>query len=154
MMFGWNTVWDTGAWRYQVHAKSGKWRAVLVNAGGHQPVDQHWIDTGDLSPTPKSPLAKAMEGMAKSIARTGGDVKDMTVRDAFAAQALAGLIARGRLELPEARAALCDEAYALGIEMLAARRRLNTAESEAAKASESSVSAPAGEGRALVHGQG
>ena len=44
-LISWREVRNTRVHSYQVHRRTGKRRVIRI-AGGHQPIDQHWLDTG------------------------------------------------------------------------------------------------------------
>ena len=46
----WETVRDTGVWRYQVNRDTGERRAFRVSADGYQPADWQWVRTGHWHP--------------------------------------------------------------------------------------------------------
>lgn len=46
--FRWHTVFDTGVWRYQENAATGR-RRVLKRGAGHQPINRHWLDHIDVA---------------------------------------------------------------------------------------------------------
>ena len=43
----WRTVWQTRAWLYQEHSRSGARRALPLIQGGYQPIDLQWLAGGD-----------------------------------------------------------------------------------------------------------
>lgn len=45
--FAWETIRNTGVNLYQVNRVTGKRRIAKTEAGGWQPVDQQWVDTGE-----------------------------------------------------------------------------------------------------------
>lgn len=47
-LFPWRTVRDNGKTVYQINHRNGKRRA-WQRPGGYQPIDQHWINTGQWS---------------------------------------------------------------------------------------------------------
>lgn len=47
--FRWHTVLDTGVWRYQENAATGRRRARKIGAG-HQAVDRAWLDHAEAGP--------------------------------------------------------------------------------------------------------
>lgn len=48
-LFAWRTVEDTGVWRYQQNAVTGRRRLLRVGPG-LQPVARQWLEGGPLKP--------------------------------------------------------------------------------------------------------
>ena len=46
----WLTVHDTGVWRYQENAVTGRRRILRVNLNGYQPINASWVE-GQCSPS-------------------------------------------------------------------------------------------------------
>lgn len=57
-IFYWKTVLDTGVHRYQVNTKTGK-RRVRGSSAGYQPINQHWIETGEWIGNPMAPAPRS-----------------------------------------------------------------------------------------------
>lgn len=58
-IFYWKTVLDTGVHRYQVNTKTGKRRVRGSSSAGYQPINQHWIDTGEWIGNPTAPAPRS-----------------------------------------------------------------------------------------------
>lgn len=41
--FRWRTLFETGVWRYQENAVTGRRRVLKIGAG-HQPINRNWLD--------------------------------------------------------------------------------------------------------------
>jgi hypothetical protein len=56
LLIGWRTARDTGSNVYQVHRRSGHRRVWHRDGWGYQPIDQHWLDTGEWSSPGVEPI--------------------------------------------------------------------------------------------------
>lgn len=62
-LFAWEVVRDTGATIYRQNTITGARSASRIT-GGHQPIDRHWLETGEWSPPPKPPCGGPTERRA------------------------------------------------------------------------------------------